>query len=224
MLATRMAPEQENDWGGDIMKKLADEISSIINLGVKRFGTQKKLAEAAGIPDANVSRWLRGTRRSPSISDFSPLMFAAGVDLHFPDEEMMAFAIIPKYAAKAGAGSSWETSGETEGFYAFRRDWLHANNISAAKARLIEVRGDSMEPTLREGDTLLVDENDTALMEGLIYVVTLGDELLVKRILKDLDGIWLKSDNPHYDKTLIDGDKIRRLSVRGRVRWVGKEL
>ncbi|MDR0809247.1 MAG: S24 family peptidase [Gemmobacter sp.] len=39
----------------------------------------------------------------------------------------------------------------------FRSDWLRREGIQPGKASLVRVRGDSMEPTLRDGAMVLVD-------------------------------------------------------------------
>jgi phage repressor protein C with HTH and peptisase S24 domain len=88
----------------------------------------------------------------------------------------------------------------------------------------MDVRGDSMEPLLKDGDTLLVDQSDTEIMDGRIYVVTLGDELRVKRIQKGFKGYVLRSENTRYADITIEGDDLDAFKVHGRVRWVGKML
>lgn len=205
------------------MKNLSEHIAEIINIGIKRYGSAKKLAQAADTTSANVSRWLSG-ERSPRVSEFAPLMVAAGVNIQFMDEELLTYDLIPKARAKAGAGGSLEVSAETEGLYAFRKDWLGMKNIHAAKAVLFDVVGDSMEPLLKEGDTLLIDKNATEIMDGHVYVVTLGEELKVKRIYRGLNGIILRSDNQRYPDVNVEGPDLETLQIWGRVRWVGKEL
>ena len=88
----------------------------------------------------------------------------------------------------------------------------------------MDVRGDSMEPLLKNGDTLLVDQSDTEVMDGRIYVVTLGDELRVKRIQKSMRGYVLRSENPRYADITVEGADLAEFKVHGRVRWCAKML
>lgn len=65
---------------------------------------------------------------------------------------------------------------------------------------LYQVEGDSMAPTLQEGDRVYVDPRDTDLHEGKIYVFELpSDGHIIKRVRRLDDGqLWLVSDNPRY--------------------------
>lgn len=66
-----------------------------------------------------------------------------------------------------------------------------------APVGLAVVRGRSMEPTLREGDRLLVRYGAAPRVGGLA-VVRLGDRpLAVKRVTRRVDdGWWVERDNP----------------------------
>jgi len=108
------------------------------------------------------------------------------------------------------------------GYYAFRCDFLGREHISDKKSVLMSIRGDSMEPLMQDGDTILIDQSDTQVMDGKIYVVTLCDELRVKRIQKGLRGYVLRSENPRYADIPINDEDMDAFRVHGRVRWVGK--
>lgn len=89
---------------------------------------------------------------------------------------------------------------------------------------LIRVDGDSMQPTLGNGDDILVDRDDAAdhLRDG-IYVLRVGEALIVKRVSLTPGGrIAVRSDNP------LSGDwpdmERRDLAVIGRVVWAGRRL
>ena len=200
------------------MKNLDKQIVPIIKLGIQRFGSAAELARRSGCTPANISRWLN-QERVPRISEFAPLMDAVGINFSFADEQIFDFDFVVKHGAKAGAGASLETSEEVEGYYAFRKDWLAAHGIYARSAVLLDVTGDSMEPLFREGDTLLIDTRDTSVRDGKIYVVTLGEELRVKRILKTVSGYILHSENPAYSDVPVNGPDLGFFRVHGRVRW-----
>jgi phage repressor protein C with HTH and peptisase S24 domain len=90
---------------------------------------------------------------------------------------------------------------------------------------VIQVAGDSMAPTLDDGDDILVDRGDAAasLRDG-IYVLRLDGALNVKRLIVDRARrrVSVKSDNPAYTSwPTLD---LERLDVIGRVVWAGRRL
>ena len=89
---------------------------------------------------------------------------------------------------------------------------------------MIQVSGDSMEPTLAHGDDIMVDSSDAAerLRDG-IYVVRLDDGLIVKRVeVGPKKAVHLRSDNKlHPDIENVD---LSRMAVIGRVMWAGRKI
>lgn len=84
---------------------------------------------------------------------------------------------------------------------------------------LVEIHGDSMQPTLKEGDFVLVDPSNNDYVKNKIYVITYNYETFIKRIVIDEKSgiIILKSDNPEYDDILINKDMQEYLKIEGRV-------
>ena len=65
--------------------------------------------------------------------------------------------------------------------------------------KVIEVIGDSMEPTLQEGDLIVIDTSYSHTVDG-IYAINIQDEVFIKRLQFKLDGtIKIISDNPKYE-------------------------
>lgn len=81
-----------------------------------------------------------------------------------------------------------------------------------------------MEPTFFHGDAILIDKSDIDVHEGKIYVVTLGEELRVKRLFKGVNGLILRSDNQKYPDISVTGPDLESFVVHGRVRWHGRVL
>lgn len=205
------------------MKNMENTLLRAIAEGKRIYGNAAGLSRASGVSEANISRWWN-KKQSPRISEYAALLEAAGAQVCYPDEKISEYDLIPKVAARAGAGASLETDGAVEGLYAFRRDFMGLSHISSRQSVLMDVTGDSMEPLLTEGDTLLVDKSDQDIMDGKIYVVTLGDELRVKRIHKSLNGLILRSENPRYPDIPVEGPDLETFRVHGRVRWFGRVL
>ncbi len=137
---------------------------------------------------------------------------------------LIQIAIYDLYAS-AGAGSFQETEA-VMGCIGFDRSWLHKLTSSdPARLSLIRVTGDSMTPTLLDGDLVLVD---FAVIEAKprdgIHVVRMGETLHIKRIAAHFrnDHISLTSDNPMYP-TWSDLDR-QSVYIVGRVLWFGRNL
>jgi phage repressor protein C with HTH and peptisase S24 domain len=109
---------------------------------------------------------------------------------------------------------------------AFDRKWLRRLVASdGSKLSIIRVEGDSMAPTLADGDEILVDRGDAAerLRDG-IYVLRREDALMVKRLAPDPSGrtVTVRSDNDAYPTW--PGCKRAEIEIVGRVVWCGRRL
>lgn len=100
-------------------------------------------------------------------------------------------------ASAAGGGAVVDHERIT-GRVKFRRAWLARHGLAAAACRVIQVLGESMEPTLVDGCSILVNQDSRRRSVGRIFVVRTDDGLVVKRAGKDRAGRWqLVSDNPN---------------------------
>lgn len=134
---------------------------------------------------------------------------------------------ISQYAVDASAGPGALTGDEEElSRIAFPERWLRrVAGGDPAKLSIITVSGDSMEPTLSNGDEILVCGDDDAdrLRDG-IYVLRVDNALIVKRIAINPANrrFTIKSDNEDYpDWPDCDPESIE---VIGRVVWAGRRL
>lgn len=134
---------------------------------------------------------------------------------------------IPRYDVEASAGGGAVVHNEqVVDYLSFRKEWVRNTlGVSIQDLALISVIGDSMEPTLSEGDVVLLDMTTRSVLDGSIYALQLNGGLLVKRIQRKLDGsVVVKSDNARYDTEVVSEDKADRLKIIGRVVWVGRRL
>ena len=200
-------------------KLLSDKIVEALEIGKNRYGTAAGLARASGASEVNIGRWLK-KQQKPKVSEVEGILDLVGARLVLPDENIVDYDLIPKVSAKAGAGAlSLETSGDHEGLYAFRKDFLAMQHISAKNSVLLDVVGQSMEPLLREGDTVLIDQSDREINNEGIYLVTLFESLLIKQVFLGVGKIILHSLNPAYPDTDVPESDIDQLIIHGRMRW-----
>ena len=133
------------------------------------------------------------------------------------------FLQVPKVAARLSAGTgSFESDENVTDYLFFQSSWLARKGPADAMVAL-EVFGQSMEPVIREGDTVLIDQSQKRIMAGAIYAVGVDDTILVKRLEKHPDKLVLCSDNKDYDPIFLDRDQAERVRVIGRVIWSCRE-
>lgn len=136
------------------------------------------------------------------------------------------FALIPNYHVSVSAGyGSLNNDDPSKHHLAFRRSWLRSRNLNPKDLVVVFASGDSMEPTINNGNTILVDMSDTLLKDGSIYVLRFGEHLYAKRLQQRFDGsVCLKSDNKEYDDQIVRKDELEQLAIIGKVVWIGKDL
>lgn len=135
------------------------------------------------------------------------------------------FVYVPRFdlAVHAGPGAVCEVD-EIRDRLAFRRDWIREMGFQANRLALVDVRGDSMEPTLAEGDVVLVNLGEDVREDG-IYVLRRDDGVVVKRIQTTISGdLYIRSDNPRYSEERIPKELLDQVRVAGRVVWLGRRI
>lgn len=76
---------------------------------------------------------------------------------------------------------------------------LFKTPINPNNLKVIEIEGDSMEPTIKDGSFVLIDTSKNSPIDG-IYAIQINDEILIKRLQFNIDGtIKIISDNKNYE-------------------------
>jgi hypothetical protein len=173
----------------------------------------------------------RGSPRKLDDEDRRTLASFFGVDeqvLGGPPAPMRDGLIeIPVLNVDASAGFGAIAESETAHTrFGFDERWLaRLTRAKSASLSIIHVLGDSMEPTLSDGDEVLVDASDegSRLRDG-IYVLRADDALVVKRVTLKPGGrkITISSDNSAYP-SWDDVDR-SEIQVVGRVIWFGRAV
>lgn len=211
----RLASKSDALWAAFI-SRVKDELAA-------GWGAQDRLAKRLGVTPGNIKKWVNGDIKTAKYQDMLRYMDALGIKLEdvFKEykPENCGYGYVRKVQAKLGAGSSLVTNGDVSGLYAFRQDFLNTVGGNPDQLILFDVMGDSMEPTIPDKSTVLVDMRDTQPRDGMIYAVRVEDELLVKRIFRAPGKLICKSDNPRRGEVTIDGET-PDFEIYGRVRWV----
>ncbi|MDQ2084057.1 S24 family peptidase [Xanthobacteraceae bacterium Astr-EGSB] len=140
------------------------------------------------------------------------------------------FSFVPRYDVRASAGPgaivAFDDINGSSQFVAFRTEWLHRIGINPRRAEALIAVGDSMEPTIRSGDLLLIDRSLNEFKDEGIYVIVLAGRVLVKRIQLRRDGsAVLRSDNTElYEDEVVPAHDLGDLRIEGRVMWFGRTI
>ena len=143
-----------------------------------------------------------------------------------PKLDESSFVMVPRYDVRASAGTGAVIHSEIiVDHLAFKQAWVTQMGLSKKDLALIEVQGDSMEPTLVQSDLILIDLRESKLNANGIYAIQHAGNLFVKRIQLKFDGsVVIKSDNPNYDAETLTPAEAEALVVVGRVAWFGRQL
>lgn len=207
----------------------------IKNIRLAKGMSQRELARLADVSQASLSYI---ETKNPERSEFLPrLARALGVS---PDEiikrsnqeetvvvgdatQIVQFVEIPEYnlAFSAGDGCYVEEVVPDSTPKTYSLAFFQNRRINPERCKRFKVSGDSMEPLLYDGDSVLAYQEPvgTKIRDGYVYVVRYGAELRIKRLTQNLDGsVTLRSENPRYADFTIPAQEVgEQFAVLGRV-------
>jgi len=198
------------------------------------ISSQTELATALGINRSAITqarkknsipdKWILQLYRSHGLS---PDWTEKGIGPTFQreaDSSEDIFTGIPKVRARLSAGGgSFEVGSEIKGYYAFRKDWLNGKGTTS-KMVLMDIVGNSMEPEMKDGDTILIDESQKDILAGAIYALGVEDTIMVKRLEKHPSKLVLLSDNKDYAPIFLQSAEIDSVRIIGKVVWVCRDI
>lgn len=121
-------------------------------------------------------------------------------------------------------GNTYQTD-DVKALWDLPSPYLTELRVSATNARIIEVQGDSMEPTLRPGDRVMINIADKRPSPPGVFALWDGFGIVVKRLepIPNSDPATLRliSDNEKhstYERTLDE------VCIVGRVVWFGRRM
>lgn len=102
----------------------------------------------------------------------------------------------------------------------YRLSWFQKERINPAHVKRFRVKGDSQEDFLFHNDTVLVNLDETNIVDGKLYAIRYENDLRIKFLFRKLDGtLVLHSKNPKYPDEAISPELVNEhISIIGRVR------
>lgn len=224
-----------------------ERISELMRL--KRL-TQQEVADQVGVARQSISLWQKD-QTTPSGRNLEKLANVLGTTssyLLFGDKgsNIKAFddedtppddvVVIHEYQLVFGAASAgrepspeWEIV-EGGDDYWYKRSFFQKRHLNPDKCKRAKVTGDSMEPYIYGGDTVLFSEvcdprpTCVTIQDGKVYVISVDGKLKIKRLASTKDGIAVRSDNPSYKTEEFTGDELDRLRIYGRVIEISRSV
>lgn len=220
------ALERKNTSREDLAKAIGrtpQAVGQVIN-GTTKALTAENNSRAAAFLGVNPD-WL-ATGEGEMLATSSPATLGKPVRAHdegepLPDEYIQIPETEVRFAAGNGRTALFDEVLDSVP-RTYRRDWFAKEGISPAHAHCFKVHGESMEPFLYDGDSVLVNLGETQILNGKVYALRYGDELRIKRVYRKLDGsLILHSDNPAFiprDEEVPAQAVEQHISIIGRVR------
>ena len=102
------------------------------------------------------------------------------------------------------------------------------NYMPFARYSVINAYGDSMQPTIQNGDRLIIEfVNHNVIRDNNIYVFFYDDKIFCKRLVQNIDSIVVISDNPDkniYPTSAIEKAAMNEIHIIGRIAGLMRKL
>ena len=200
------------------------EILEIITKQTGKVPTQQQLANILGMTrDGIASRIRRNVEYK--LEEINKIQDFYSVNLAESSEDFVSIPVRGDVYASLGGGITVYKESKT-GTYEISKKLARDIGVSLNNTEMIFARGDSMEPTIIGGDSLLVDLSKKDIYDGSIYCIRMNGQLYAKRLQKvSLSTIKIISDNKEkYDPIYIDFSKETDIDfeIIGEIRWAGR--
>jgi transcriptional regulator with XRE-family HTH domain len=211
----------------DLSEGIGDRI-----IQVRGKRTQHAFAQSIQIAKITLLRYEKG-ERVPDAETVARICENHSIDYTWlitgkgSPTELERYIPIPQYdiSASAGMGACLDDCPEVE-MVMVDKHWLEDQlKVNPQEVSLIFARGDSMEPTINNGDVLLVCNKEQPIQEG-IFVIRSDSLLQVKRIQRQTGAMLrITSDNPAYEPFTVNlADENLDFKIIGKVIWTIKRL
>lgn len=202
-----------------------EDLLTILSKKTESYVNQSLLAESLGVTRQTISNRIKNESKV-TVSELKKIEDFFNVKLFEENINTNADIISIDYYSDIFA-----SCGDGNILFSEEKKQLHLSTTlideysKQKKYSIINASGNSMYPTIDNGDKLIVEHwTDGQIQDNKIYVFCFNNEFFVKRLSKNLDEIIIKSDNPDYRIRTINGSTIRELTLIGKIIGIFKSL
>ena len=191
-----------------------ETVLRIFRLAAHKFPEQKAFAAALGTTPSIVSQWRNGVSKSYErrLSDIASVLDTTVEYLQTGIEPALPLSV--PVLGDVAAGIPIEAIQDIVDYEELDRAMEGTGEYFG-----LRLKGDSMEPRMRDGDVVIVRKQSDAENGDIVVALVNGDSATVKKLKKGPSGITLIPNNPVYDPMFYSNEEILQLPVRilGRV-------
>jgi transcriptional regulator with XRE-family HTH domain len=220
--------QRELREASNINKPLVARLRSVM---LKKGLNPKTLAERSNVGRSFVYDILNGKSANPTSAKLTAIAEQLGVSVQYLLSGVYAensdgkseIAEIPTLITEPKLDGQMAVTTKNDKFYCFKNNWIKEKLATTAQnLRAINVVGDSMTPTLQNGDVILININQTMPNPPGLFVLFDGLGLHAKRLEQiGKDKIRVMSDNAQYQAYEMD---VQEINIIGKIVWLGREL
>lgn len=184
--------------------------------------SQSKIGEVIGTTRQNIGSKFNNPKSEVSVSELQKVERFYNVSLYqSPVRENDTVPILVDYYPEV-----FGSCGEGQFVLSEQKELIQVpqkffNHFSTQKHySVINAIGESMLPTLRPKDKLIVEHwQGEQIKDNQVYVFCYKDEIFVKRLIKNIDEIIVKSDNPDpmYRPRYIEKEDMNNVLIVGEI-------
>jgi phage repressor protein C with HTH and peptisase S24 domain len=159
----------------------------------------------------------KASERVAKYSGMAPI-YAWEHDDELPPGEYVMVPRLDVHLSAGGGRDQVEIEFTKQAPQAFRADWIREQRFKPKKLAAMTASGESMEPAIHHGDSLLVDTSQTEVVDGRVYALWYEGGERVKRLFRlPGGGLRIKSDNSEHGTIELGPDYIGHVRIIGRV-------
>ena len=200
-----------------------DELLNLLSKKTNSYVNQSLLAEALGVTRQTVSNRIKNESQV-TVSELKKIEDFFGINL-FNSSNDDRIAHIDYYTDVFASCGNGNIVFSDEKIQLGVSTLLISGFSNKKNYSIINASGNSMSPTIDNGDKLIVEHwNGEQIQDNKIYVFCFNNDFFVKRLSKNLDEIIIKSDNPEYRVRTINGTTVSELTLIGKIVGIIKSV